>query len=522
MKIVKFASENVKGIKAIEIVPDEHFQVISGANGQGKSSVLDAIWFALGGKDVQKDTPSVIRDGENSAYVTLDLGDMEVTRRWKDDKQTLEVRGKDGSKYTAPQKLLDEMIGKLSFDPLAFAGLDEAKQKQELMRIVGFDPKTFDDRVKALKQEREPINAEVRRLNALIKGVDAPAEDAPTQEVSVASLMQRLQDAEAVKRLNDEQRQNLTDFGVRYQQKGIELQQAHGTVLELERKLQEARDNVARLEHEAQKMYNDGVDLQYQVNALVDPDINAIRQELANVDVINQRIRTANEYRANVGLLATKVSESEAVTARIAQVEQEKEDLLKAVEFPVVGLGFSETGVTFNGVPLQQCSAAERLKVSTAMAMALNPQLRVIRIADGSLLDKHNLEIIHSMAVHHDYQLWVEVVDESGTVGVCIEDGQVKSVAPSTHIVADLAQAQTMHPTERGFSELSLDDLERYTAEGSGVSLKLQYSGYTKGSAAYGSYVVHGVLVSDAEQRAYLVVWFKGTYFFKQIEYTEK
>lgn len=81
----------------------------------------------------------------------------------------------------------------------------------------------------------------------------------------------------------------------------------------------------------------------------------------------------------------------------------------------------------FNGVPFVQASAAERLKVSVAMAMALNPELRVICIRDASLLDDDSKRALMALAEEHDYQIWYEVVGDGGEVGVVIEDGEVQS-----------------------------------------------------------------------------------------------
>ena len=79
----------------------------------------------------------------------------------------------------------------------------------------------------------------------------------------------------------------------------------------------------------------------------------------------------------------------------------------------------------FNALPEQE--AAERLRTSTAIAMAKNPKVRVILIRDGSLLDSDNMAVITDLANAHDFQVWIERVDESGEVGVVIEDGQVAS-----------------------------------------------------------------------------------------------
>jgi ABC-type histidine transport system ATPase subunit len=110
-------------------------------------------------------------------------------------------------------------------------------------------------------------------------------------------------------------------------------------------------------------------------------------------------------------------------------LQNKKTDALTEATFPVDGLGFDENGVTFDGKPFTQASGAEQLRVSLAMAMALNPQLKVIHIKNGSLLDSENMQIIEDMAKDKDYQVWIEVVDESGKVGIYIEDGEVKQTA---------------------------------------------------------------------------------------------
>ena len=93
----------------------------------------------------------------------------------------------------------------------------------------------------------------------------------------------------------------------------------------------------------------------------------------------------------------------------------------------VDGLGFDDDGVTYQGVPFSQASASEQIRVSLAMAMSLNPKLRVIRILDGSLLDAENLAQIADMAKDNDYQVWIERVGTADGIGVVIEDGAVSA-----------------------------------------------------------------------------------------------
>ena len=106
---------------------------------------------------------------------------------------------------------------------------------------------------------------------------------------------------------------------------------------------------------------------------------------------------------------------------------------MAAAAFPVVGLGFNDNGVTFNGVPFSQASSAEQLRVSVAMGLALNPTLRVVLIRDGSLLDDDSLAMVATMAAEKDSQVWIERVGHGEETSVVIEDGAVmaqKAVAP--------------------------------------------------------------------------------------------
>ncbi|MGN8821735.1 hypothetical protein ACTNC1_12740, partial [Atopobiaceae bacterium HCP3S3_A4] len=95
--------------------------------------------------------------------------------------------------------------------------------------------------------------------------------------------------------------------------------------------------------------------------------------------------------------------------------------------FPVEGLGFDETGVTFKGVPFSQASSAEQIRVSLAMAMALNPTLRVIRILDGSLLDDDSMQMVADAAKEGGYQVWIERVSDPSESAIVIEDGEVSA-----------------------------------------------------------------------------------------------
>ena len=146
-----------------------------------------------------------------------------------------------------------------------------------------------------------------------------------------------------------------------------------------------------------------------------------------------QEARTANEeigqrQRKLAFLQAAEQAEKQSaeISAGMEAREEAKAKAIAAAKLPVPGLGLGDGMVTMNGLPFNQASDAEQLRISIAIAMALNPKLRVIRVRDGSLLDEDSLKLLGEMAKDKDYQVWIERVDGSGKVGFVLEDGLVK------------------------------------------------------------------------------------------------
>lgn len=407
MKIIELKAANVKRLVAVDITPDQHVQVITGRNGAGKSSVLDAIWLALGGRAASQATARPVRDGADTASVRLDLGEYVVTRTWAGEKSTLKVESADGAKFSSPQALLDGLVGRLSFDPLAFTQMPAKDQRDALLSLVDlpFDPADLDRRRTALFDARTEIGRDVRQFEGQLAGLPTPPEGTPEVEVSSADVVAELQAARGVI-------------------EGIE------STMRAAEQAQTQREAAAEALSRAQAALNAATEaedlISWQVKALPEaPDTKAIEAKLSSLDEVNAAVRARRERQRVSDALTEARAGYEQRSQDIVALDAEKAAGLAAASFPIDGLGFDEAGVTYQGVPFSQASSAEQIRVSLAMAMALNPRLRVIRILDGSLLDADNLALVQRMAVEQDYQVWVEKVDDGSGVGVLIEDGQV-------------------------------------------------------------------------------------------------
>ncbi|MDN6798154.1 MAG: AAA family ATPase [Propionibacterium sp.] len=405
LRIVRLTAENVKRLKAVEITPDGDLVTITGRNAQGKSSVLDAIWLALGGGAASKATTRPVRDGEDHARVTLDLGELTVTREWKGDRSTLTVASADGATYNSPQRVLDALVGRLSFDPLAFTRLSAREQRESLLDLVDLnvDLASLDAQRKALYDER----TEVGRQGKAIGDVPPVDETLPSAEQSASDLIAQIRAAEERRRDIDRARADL-DLLVK---RGTEVTEA-----------------IARLQAELHHLGQQHAAEQVRLDAAPAPaDTAALETQLADVEATNARIRANAAARDKQAAHAALYERYAALGDQISELDQAKARALASATFPVEGLGFDETGVTFKGVPFSQASSAEQIRVSLAMAMALNPTLRVIRILDGSLLDDDSMQMVADAAKEGGYQVWIERVSDPSESAIVIEDGEVSA-----------------------------------------------------------------------------------------------
>lgn len=395
-KIIKLSSTNYKRLKAVEIQPDPdgNLVIVAGQNGQGKSSVLDSITAALGGVNA-KTTPKPIRDGEDKAEIVLETEDLTVTRKFTASGSTLKVTSPDGATFNKGQARLDDLLGKLSLDPLAFTQLSDKDQLATLLGLVDlpFDLAEVDGKRKTLYDQRAEVGRDGKAIG------DVTVDDSlPPEEQAASGLIAQIRDAEDHNR----------DINAAKSTRDL----LEGRIQELERELQTARESLRSATNKAAEEL---------------ADVSALEESLAGIEETNASIRANNAAIQQSTQKANLREKYNNLSGQIDELDKRKADGLAAAKFPVPALGFDEGGVTYQGVPFKQASSAEQLRVSLAMAIALNPALRVIRIADGSLLDASNLALIESMAKEHDFQVWVEVVGDGTGTGVVIEDGELSA-----------------------------------------------------------------------------------------------
>jgi hypothetical protein len=420
MKIISLTSENIKRLKAVEIRPDGKSIVVAGRNAQGKSSVLDSILYALGGKGAVCDRP--IRDGETKAQAVVDLGEFTVTRTFTasgGSSLTIMPKG-GGSAMAKPQSVLDKLIGDLTFDPLKFSTMPEVEQSACLRKLVGLDFTVLEQNRQRIYDQRTQVNREISALAGKLSGRTVTAE-VPEAELSIADLLRAKGEVEARNNGNQKLRQSLEDARRSVLQADVEVAKLVSDIQKIEEQLKVARSKQAALKVTLQR----GEELYADLN---DEPTDHFDTQMLQVEETNRKVRSNKEIRELQAQHSELELRSQGLTTRIERLDKQKDTALADAPFPLPGLAFSSTGgVTYNAIPFSQLSSAEKLRISTAIAMALSPGLRVMLIRDGSLLDSDSLNILKELAAKNDTQLWIERVGSLSNElpGVVIEDGEV-------------------------------------------------------------------------------------------------
>lgn len=438
--IIEMRIENIKRVKLAHIKPkqDENLVIVAGKNGQGKTSVLDAVSWGLTGTSTIPTHP--IRKGQRTGSIKIDTGDFIVTRHFtvvdadKSEKgntyiSKLVVTGRRGEAFPSPQVLLDRLLGKISFDPMAFMRKNDDEQLEQLRQLVKFDIDidALDAIQKADYDLRREAGRAVDSLKNRISAMTVPDATLPAEPIDTEALTLKLQNAaehnsmvalhkqakaDALKKYND-----ILDQAAELR---TQIQEMIGRAdgLDGHTTLYSVGDKPKKkgTAYEAQQAYA-AIEVGDEI------DTAAVAAELTKANETNTAIQRAANYRQLEKDLDAEDENWTAIDKRMKERDIEREAAIARAKMPIEKLSIGNGEVVYNGLPLSQASNAEQIRVSMALGMAANPKLRVLRISDGSLLDDDSLQLVAAEAKEHKYQVWIERVETGGKVSVIMEDG---------------------------------------------------------------------------------------------------
>ena len=426
----------MKRLKAATVRPDGSIVIIGGRNAQGKTSLLDSILYAIGGKSAIPSKP--LRDGEARGRTVVKLSNgLTATRVFTDKGSKLTLADGEGV-FGSPQKILDELF-RHAFDPMAFDEMKPADQRAKLAEVLGLDFAGLNRKRQAIFDDRANVNRDGKSAQARLDIMEPYDDDVPDEFLSMETL------AGAVEEARD------ACLAAESAQTGAvncldEAERAREAIQTQSETIKAAQESILALESEV-KRFSDLAKEEEGVAATLperEATLEAARDELKGAEAKNAAIRHNLLRDERAAEIAALVAQSEEKTAAMEAIDADKAEQLAAAEFPIEGLGFDDDGVLFNGQPWEQASLAERIRASVAMGFAINPQSGVLLIQDGSSLDTDSMALVANLAAERGGQVWIERVGDGDPGAIIIEDGEVRADAPGDQN----SEGQEPDPTE--------------------------------------------------------------------------
>ena len=412
VKISSLELENVKRIKAVQVVPTENgLTIIGGNNGQGKTSVLDAIAWALGGDRYRPSAPT--RDGSViPPRIRLELSNgLTVERSGKNS--ALKVSDPTGQR--AGQQLLNSFVEELALNLPKFMDASGKEKADTLLKIIG-----VGDQLAALEQQEKLIYNQRHSIGQIADQKRKYAKempfypDVPGKPISAVELIQRQQ---AILAQNGENQRK------RDQVERIKFQKAScaQVVQSLEEKLAEARRNLEQAAADLEIANMDAMDLQDESTAQIEAD-------LQNIEAINIKVRANCDREKAEQEAEGYAAQYDGLTADLEQIRRQKYDLLNGAQLPLEGLSVEDGELTYHGKKWDAMSGSDQLRVSTAIVRALNPQCGFVLLDKLEQMDLRTLQEFGTWLQAEGLQAIATRVSTGGECQIIIEDGQVAGV----------------------------------------------------------------------------------------------
>ena len=402
MKINKLEIENVKRVKAVKIEPTANgLTIIGGKNNQGKTSVLDAIAWALGGDRYRPSQAQ--REGSvipPNLHIVMNNG-LIVERRGQNS--DLKVTDPNGKK--AGQQLLNEFVEQLALDLPKFMEATSREKAQTLLQIIGVGPRLADleRQEKELYNERTYIGRTADQKEKYAK--EQPYyPDVPSVPVSASELIRQQQEILAQNGENQRKRERRHQLEQEYQSVTEQIQTLLAKQGQLEADLKIARETS---------------------EGLMDRSTAELEENISNIEEINRKVR-ANLDKDKAEEDAKGYREQyKRLTAQIEEIRSQKADLLKEADLPLPGLGVEDGELVYHGQKWDNMSGSEQLKVSTAIVRRLNPECGFVLLDKLEQMDLDTLHEFGQWLEQEGLQAIATRVSTGGECSLIIEDGYV-------------------------------------------------------------------------------------------------
>ena len=414
VKITALEAENVKRIKAVALTPSPTgLTLVGGNNNQGKTSVLDALAWALGGDRFRPDAAQ--RDGAIApAHLKVTLSNGVVVER-KGKNASLTVTDPTGRR--SGQQLLNAFVEPLALDLPRFMESTDKEKADILLRIIGVgsELQVKDLEIKGLYDKRTFTGQLAAQKKHFAEGLISYPE-APDEPVSASELIRQQQDILARNGENQRKRNQfaqLTDL----------LERQKKVVADLEFQLSTEKQRLTTMQADVKIAQTSAADLQDESTAELEASIRDIEET-------NRKVRANLEKARAEDEAAQYASDYDKLTGQIEDKRAERMALLNGADLPLPGLSVEDGVLTYNGKRWRDMSGSDQLRVAAAIVRRLNPDCGFVLLDKLEQMDMTTLQEFSAWLEAEGLQAIATRVSTGSECQIIIEDGMVKDAVP--------------------------------------------------------------------------------------------
>lgn len=419
--ITALEAENVKRIKAVAFAPSPTgLTLVGGNNNQGKTSVLDALAWALGGDRFRPDAAQ--RDGAIApAHLKVTLSNGVVVER-KGKNASLTVTDPTGRR--SGQQLLNAFVEPLALDLPRFMDASDKEKSDILLRIIGIGAElhTRDLEIKGLYDKRTFTGQLAAQKKHFAEEMISYPE-APDEPVSASELIRQQQDILARNGENQRLRAQYAELEQQVQQCVDELKRTRERIATLQQLADE-------LDAKHTKLFNQRETARKTVSQLQDESTAELEASIRDIEETNRKVRANLEKSRAEDEAAQYASEYDRLTESIQQKRADRMALLNGADLPLPELSVEDGVLTYKGKHWRDMSGSDQLRVAAAIVRRLNPDCGFVLLDKLEQMDMTTLQEFSAWLEAEGLQAIATRVSTGSECQIIIEDGMVKDAVP--------------------------------------------------------------------------------------------
>lgn len=459
MKITKIKIKNLFGIAEQEL--DGKSIEITGTNGTGKTSIIDAIRYALE-NDSERDY--IIKNGATEGEIIIEAGsELYINRKKREQQSDYKSVKENGKEVPGAESFLRKLFTPLQLDPVAFTQMTKKEQNRVVLDLIEFNwdlnwirekfgeiPEGVDYQQNILQvlfdiqadngqyfQVRQDLNRDIRNKRAFIADIskDIPAEYQAEKWESY-DLGTTYRKLETIKETNNQiNRAKLFLDGYQAKVRGLQAERDIAIAAEEKANAREKENclsNIERLKAElkaeqdklgtlgskladkkalAESQYNEklakldadtAVAMQYSGKEV--QDCTALEEEVQQAEKMKKHLNEYRRMRTMQSELESLESASAELTRKIELARDLPGEILKTAKIPIEGFSVVDGVPLINGLPISNLSEGEKLSLCVDVALSKPNALQIILIDGAEKLSDENRMSLYKRCKEHGLQ----------------------------------------------------------------------------------------------------------------------